>query len=796
MRRAVSKVSPSTRGSRDRDTGLVTETSQMDNPTAGTTSTVTHWGPFLIKSDGERITEVNDHPSDPDPSPIGQGLKAATELRVAKPAIRKSWLEGGPGSATELRGKEPFIEVEWDEALDLVAAELARVKKDHGNQAIYGGSYGWGSAGRFHQPSNQIYRFLRQFGGYTDGRGTYSSSAVDMIMPYILGMSYNSAVGKQTSWSVIAEHTELFVSFGSLRLSNAQVTFGGSGPHHTKEWLEKCGHVRFVNIGPLKDDEASFVDGRWVPIRPSTDTALMAALIHTLVEDGTADEAFLQRYCHGWDRLKAYLLGESDGVVKDAEWAHNITAVEPETIRALAAEMATSRTMISVSLSIQRTDHGEQPNWMAVALAAALGGIGLPGQGIALGFGANGNTGGGQIRKRIPGMSVPMLPAEMPVISVSRITELLERAPGPHDFNGAARELPDIRLIYWAGGNPFHHHQDLNRLNLAWQKPETIVVHEPFWNPMSKRADIVLPATTPLERNDLGGAETLLIAMHAAIPKQGEAKDDFDIFAGLSDRLGFGEKHHEGRSSDEWVRGLYDRFADANDYAPTFDEFWSEGLVKHEDMAPMGMREQVFLADFRADPEGKPLGTPSGKIELYSEVIAAFEYDDCPPHPTWLEPYERLGTAAAERHPLHLVSNQPRTRLHSQYDHAEVSLATKVADREPARLHPDEAASRGISDGDVIRVFNDRGACLAGVIISEAVSPGILQLATGAWYDPDENGMCKHGNPNVLTRDKGTSKLAQGPSAHTCLVEVERFAGEPPPVTAFDLPEFVDRGDR
>lgn len=91
----------------------------------------------------------------------------------------------------------------------------------------------------------------------------------------------------------------------------------------------------------------------------------------------------------------------------------------------------------------------------------------------------------------------------------------------------------------------------------------------------------------------------------------------------------------------------------------------------------------------------------------------------------------------------------------------------------------------------MIRVYNDRGACLAGAILSDAVAPGILQLATGAWYDPDDDGTCKHGNPNVLTRDKGTSRLAQGTSAHTCLVEVERFDGEPPPVTAFDPPAFV-----
>jgi biotin/methionine sulfoxide reductase len=272
----------------------------------------------------------------------------------------------------------------------------------------------------------------------------------------------------------------------------------------------------------------------------------------------------------------------------------------------------------------------------------------------------------------------------------------------------------------------------------------------------------------------------------------GEARDDYAIYAGLAARLGFGDQFTQGRSVQEWLRHLYDGFAAANAYAPPFDDFWDEGTLVH-DMPAMGEPESVFLAAFRAAPDEVPLPTPSGRIELCSPTIAGFGYDDCPPHPAWLEPYERLGTPAAERHPLHLVSNQPAVRLHSQYDHSEASRATKVAGREPLRIHPDDAAARGVVSGDVVRVFNDRGACLAGAVVSDAVMPGVVQLSTGAWYDPDENGMCRHGNPNVLTRDKGTSRLAQGPTAHTCLVEVERFEGAPPAVRAFDPPELIAR---
>ena len=201
----------------------------------------------------------------------------SNELRIERPAVRRSWLEEGPGSNNDLRGNEPFIEVEWDEAIDLAASELKRVQAQHGSQAIFAGSYGWGSSGRVHAPSALLFRLLRMFGGYTDVWGTYSSSAAQAIIPYFLGMRYHTAIGRGTSWSVIAEHTELFVSFGGLRLSNTDVTYGGQGTHHTEDWMKKANRngTEFLNIGPLRDDVDSGIESRWQRIRPGTDVALM-----------------------------------------------------------------------------------------------------------------------------------------------------------------------------------------------------------------------------------------------------------------------------------------------------------------------------------------------------------------------------------------------------------------------------------------------------------------------------------------------------------------------------------------
>ena len=233
--------------------------------------------------------------------------------------------------------------------------------------------------------------------------------------------------------------------------------------------------------------------------------------------------------------------------------------------------------------------------------------------------------------------------------------------------------------------------------------------------------------------------------------------------------------------------------AEAGHTLPDFESFWRDGFC----LLPEPDRQDALLADFRAEPEAMRLKTPSGRIEIFSATIDGFGYDDCPGHATWIEPDEWLGSAKAATFGLHLISNQPVSRLHSQYDSASHSRGQKIRGREVIRLNPVDAAARGIAAHDVVRVHNERGSCLAAAVLSNAVRPGVVQLSTGAWYDPLEPAgdasLDKHGNPNVLTRDRGTSRLAQAPSAQSCLVEVEPFTGPLPPITAFQPPDFAAR---
>jgi biotin/methionine sulfoxide reductase len=750
-----------------------------------------HWGAYRPQVVDGKLEALLPVEWDRDPSPIGDSVAAAltSPTRVMRPAVRRSFLDGSGGSP-ELRGQEPFVEVSWEVALDLVAKELQRVKSAHGNQAIFGGSYGWGSAGRFHHAQSQLHRFLNGFGGYVASVDSYSLGAGRVLMPHIVG-NMDWLLAAHTSWKNLAQHCELFVAFGGLPAKNAQTSPGGASDHLLASALDdmsKAG-VQFVNVSPLRDDLQGPQQIEWLPVRPGSDTALMMALSYVLISEGLHDEAFVQRYTVGYDRFRDYLLGLTDGQPKTPKWAAALTDIPAAQITELARRMASKRTMINIAYSLQRSIHGEQPFWMTVTLAALLGQIGLPGAGFGLGYGCMNNTGSGRKAFSGPRFSQGANPIK-DFIPVARVVDMLLNPGAAFDYNGQQRQYPDIRLVYWAGGNIFHHHQDLNRLLRAWQKPETIIVHEQFWTAQAKYADIVLPATTALERNDIGSSasDRFMIAMQQAIEPVGESRDDYSILAEVARRLGFADTFTEGRDASDWLRFIYEesrgRAQDFGVELPDYDQFWRDGLFE----VAYPETDTVLLKPFRDDPEAHPLPTPSGKIEIYSERIAGFGYVDCPGHPVWLG-------QAEQSFPLHLLSNQPKTRLHSQYDHGAYSRASKIQQREPLTLNREDALARGISDGDVVKVFNERGAFLAGVIVSDAIRPGVVQIATGAWFDPlvhgQANSLEKHGNPNVVTTDIGSSSLSQGCSAQTASVEIVRWNDALPPITAFEPPEMA-----
>lgn len=383
---------------------------------------------------------------------------------------------------------------------------------------------------------------------------------------------------------------------------------------------------------------------------------------------------------------------------------------------------------------------------------------------------------------------------------VARLTDALLNPGKTIQYNGTEITYPDIKVIYWAGGNPYSHHQDTNQMVKAWQKPDTIIVNEVNWTATARMADIVLPATTSYERNDLtmSGDYSMMniYPMKQVVPPQFEARNDYDIFAELAKRAGVEDQFTEGKTEMQWLKEFYQvAFTAARSnriVMPKFEQFWAENKpLTFEATEPA--KKWVRYEQFRNDPLLNPLGTPSGKIEIYSDVVAKMNYDDCKGYPSWMEPEEFAGNVTAE-YPLALVTPHPYYRLHSQLAHTSLRQKYAVNDREPVLIHPEDANARGIVNGDIVRIESPRGQVLAGAVVTDGIIKGTIALHEGAWYDPldlgeSEKPLCKNGCPNVLTRDEGTSKLAQGNSPNTCIVQVEKFQGNAPRVTVFEQPK-------
>jgi biotin/methionine sulfoxide reductase len=424
-----------------------------------------------------------------------------------------------------------------------------------------------------------------------------------------------------------------------------------------------------------------------------------------------------------------------------------------------------------------------------------LGQIGLPGGGYTVAYAVNGHIGNTQ--RPFPTGSFPQ--GADPVaefIPVAMISDMLLNPGATYRYDGQTRRFPDIRMVWWAGGNPFHHHQDLNRLRAAFQKPETVVVNEINWTAAARHADIVLPAAASTERVDFGAgrSDNILVPMPKLAEPPGEARVEYDIYPALSQRLGTFEAFTEGRSAEGWAEHLWNetRASGARHGIdlPDWQRFIAaDAPVELPDPSP----NQVFLAEYRADPGANPRATPSGKIELFSETVAGFDLVECPGHAVYVPMRDRRA-GLVPPHPLHLISGQPATRLHSQLDNGAYSLSQKIQGREPVLIHPADAAARGIADGQLVELHNDRGICIAGARVTDGVMQGVVFLWTGAWYDPEfahPQTRDRHGNPNVLTHDLRSSEWTQSPASHSALVEIRPLEGEAPPVQAFDPPAFV-----
>ncbi|MDC2824962.1 trimethylamine-N-oxide reductase TorA [Rodentibacter pneumotropicus] len=791
---------------------VLSKSAVASEPELKTVVTAAHWGPIgVVVQDGKAVKSgAAIEPAIPNELQTVVADQLYSETRVKYPMVRKGYLENPGISDTTMRGRDEWVRVSWEQALDLVHNQLHKVREQHGASAIYAGSYGWFSSGALHASRTLLQRYMNVTGGFVGYKGDYSTGAAQVIMPHVLGTI--EVYEQQTSWEVLLESSDIIVLWGANPLTTLRIAWMSSdqkGIEYFKKF--QATGKRIICIDPIKNETCQMLGAEWIPVNTATDVPLMLGIAHTLVSENKHDKAFLKKYTTGYNKFEDYLLGKTDGQPKTAEWASKICAVPVEIIKQLANDFVSKRTMLMGGWGIQRQRHGEQSHWMLVTLASMLGQIGLQGGGFGFSYHyANGGvptaTGGtiGSISVTPAGGTGDKTwldDAAKFSFPVARIADALLNPGKTIDYNGTKITYPNIKVVYWAGGNPFTQHQNTNLLVKAFQRPETVIVNEVNWTPTARMADIVLPATTSYERNDLtmGGDYSMFAVypMKQVVPPQFEAKNDFDIFAELAKRAGKEAEFTEGKTEMEWLEGFYKTAFTAarnNRVAmPRFERFWEENkpfMFEANEVA----KKWVRYAEFREDPLLNPLGTPSGKIEIYSDVVAKMNYDDCKGHPTWMEPEEFAGNST-EDYPLALVTPHAYYRLHSQLAHTSLRQKYAVNDREPVLIHPEDAKARGIVDGDIVRIHNTRGQVLAGAVVTEGIIKGTLGLHEGAWYDPldpgeSEKPLCKNGSPNVLTRDEGTSKLAQGNSPNTCIVQAEKYTGVVPEVTVFKQPKY------
>lgn len=779
----------------------------------GVVYTAAHWGPLkltirdgkIVKS-GSSLRGIFKN----DLQTVTHDLVYA-KSRIKYPMVRESFLKNPDDNKPERRGSDKWVRVSYEEAIELTAGRLKKVRKEKGPGGVFAGSYGWYSNGALHNARVLLHRFMNMTGGFVSTSGDYSTGASQIIMPHVVGTL--EVYEQQTTWPVVLKNSNVVVFWGANPFNTLKVSWtsnDGMGLTYLNK-LKKSGKT-VICIDPVRSETCQFLGARWIAPRPNTDVALMMGVAHTMLQNEKYDKDFISEYTEGFDAFKGYLLGEKDGTVKDSAWASGITGLSKDVIEELASLFFENRTMLMSGWSLQRQHHGEQAHWMLVTLASMIGQIGLPGGGFGLSYHyANGGvpTAQGGVISGIGigkvtegGSSTGWLDSGADTsFPVARITEALLNPGKEIDFNGNKITYTDIDFIYWVGGNPFCHQQDTNLLMKAWRKPSTVVVQDPFWTPTARHADIVFPATTSYERNDISMtgdySSAHIVPMVQAVEKQNEAVDDYKVFVDLSKQFGVADQFTENKTEMEWIEQFYNSAVQSAKgrgvTLPSFKDFWNHG-------APIQFKPTdesinwVRYGDFREDPLINPLGTPSGKIEIYSKVIEEMGYDDCPPHPTWMEPVEWLGMEDKKAE-FAVVTTHPPYRLHSQL--ANTSLRSKYAvnDREPVWINDQDAKAKQIKSGDVVRIFNERGHLLAGAVVTKDVLAGSIRLCEGAWYDPVEKGkeksLCKNGSVNVLSIDLPTSKLSGGNIGHTILANIEKYDKEAPSISVFDQPEMA-----
>lgn len=669
------------------------------------------------------------------------------------------------------RGEGKFERISWEEAVDIIAGEWIRIRDAYGPGSRYV-NYGDGISALV-RADRLARRLLSLDGGYLDYYNSYSSACIRQAtnLMYGTGMTGNSV----KDWL----NANLIILWGH---NPAETKFGSDTMYYLEKAKEKG--IPIIVIDPRKNDTVLRLQAEWIPIRPATDSALQDAMAYVIVEEGLQDQDFLDRCCIGFDQAHmpegidpsecylSYLTGEKDGTAKTPEWGEKITGVPAETIRSLAVRYATAGPAALIQgYGAQRHSMGEQSARGGILLACMTGNVGISG-GWASG------TADCAIHER-PKFPVPDNPYGRK-IPVYLWTDAVVRGHEMDELDGVTGTEEsgthldsDIKMILNLAGNSLiNQHGDINRtaeILKDTSKCEFIVCSDLFMTASAKFADIVLPGVSMLESDNITMpwlyGEFLGFANKVIEPLY-EGRFEYDWLAEVADRLGLKEEFTEGRTAEQWLEKLYEDLRQTETELPDFKTFKEAGIYRYKNN-PV----KIAFEKECSDPEKYPFPTASGKIEIFSEKVYRTKYKEFfPAIPRYVKPVEGPDDPLAETYPLQMIGWHTKRRCHTIHDN---NKAMHRIDPQALWMHPEDAAERGIQDGDEVLVWNDRGKIRIPAKITDRIMKGVTALSQGAWYRPGKDGTDLGGSINVLTSLHPTP-YARGNGQHTNLVQVSR----------------------
>jgi anaerobic dimethyl sulfoxide reductase subunit A len=677
--------------------------------------------PLLAHVENGKLTKITNNPI---ANQYFSGcLKGFQMFRVlyAPDRLKKPLLRTGP------KGFKQFEEISWPQALDHIALKLKEIKEKYGNEAILrlGGS--GACNGALHNTAILPKRFLGLFGGYIDTYSSYSSAAASYVHPFILG---TQSVGIDPG---TLQYSKLIILWGA-NISDTRL----ESQMEARIQEAKARGIEIIVIDPRQSNTVTTLGTQWIPVQPGTDIALMIAVLYVLIKENLVNREYIKKYSTGFQKLEQYILGLTDNLPKTPKWAEKITGTRADNIIKLAKQYGEAHpTALIPGLSIQRTIGGEEAMRMSITLQVATGNLGIPG----------GSTGGltwGRLPSpKIGRMTFPPNPIQFSIPVYCWADAVIEGKEGGYPS--------EIKAIYNVGGNYLIQGSDIQKNIRAFKKVEFSICHDRFLTPTAQYCDIVLPATTFLERNDIvipDGGNHLLYS-NQIVPPQHDVRNDYDIFCQLAHRLGFLQEFSEGKNEEEWLRS----FVKESDI-PDYEAFKKSGLF-------MGKNQQrVGLFDFVSNPIKHTLNTPSGLVQISSPEYAKTGYS--------LIPECRI-LELDDKYPLRLISPKSRYRVHSQNDNIPWF---KEREKQVLWIHPSDAETRGIKNHQEVHVISQEGRLRIPAYVTKKIMKGVVCLYEGVWPSFDLNGIDIAGSVNILTSTVPT-KPSYGSRTHSTLVEVK-----------------------